>query len=249
MTAATALMALLTAEVGDPLAPRFWRYVLANPSKELTTSLPAVGAAAAALDRAAPVATSFAYELDGERKVVELEPGASFRMMLTERQLRAISIEPVKGEVGVTTTWREPLDVDDLVSEPGLSIQRRMDPAGAIAPGDLVVVDLTVDLPSNAPSGCHPVTEVVPSGLVPVGALYQVYDPEEGNAPPDYVAPYAQIGQHVYFCADNEPSGGRLRYVARVVTTGRYTWEPTVVGARTGTDRAATTGSSVVVID
>ena len=249
VTAATALMALLTAELGDPLAPRFWRYVVANPSTELTTSLPAVGAAAAALDRAAPETTSFAYELDGERTVVELDAGDSFRMMLTERQVRSITVEPVKGEVGVTTTWREPLDVDDLASEPGLSIQRRMDPPGAITPGDLVVVDITVDLPSNAPSGCHPVTEVVPSGLVPVGNLYQVYDPDSGNAPPDHVAPYAQIGQRVYFCAENEPSGGRLRYVARVVTGGTYTWEPTVVGARTGTDRAATTGSSVVEID
>ena len=249
VTAATALMALLTAELGDPLAPRFWRYVLDNPSKELTTSLQAVGAAAAVLDRAAPVPTSFAYELDGERKVVELEPGDSFRMMVTERQLRAMTIQPVKGEVGVTTTWREPLDVDDLASEPGLSIKRQMDPAGKIRPGDLVVVDITVELPSNAPSGCHPVAEVVPSGLVPVGSLYQVYDPDSGNAPADYVAPYAQIGQHVYFCAENEPSGGRLRYVARVVTGGSYTWEPTVVGARNGTDRAATTGSSVVVID
>jgi hypothetical protein len=249
VTAATALMALLLAETGDPLAPRFWRYVEANPSKELTTRLPAVGVASAALERVPPVATSFAYELDGKRKVVKLEPGASFRMTLTAAKLRAMSIEPVDGEVGVTTTWRAPLDVGDLASEPGLSIKRQMDPRGTITPGDLVVVDLTVDLPANAASGCHPVTEVVPSGLAPIGTLFEVYDPDDEQDPPTHVAPYAQIGQHVYFCAEAVPSGGHLRYVARVVTSGTYTWEPTVVASRTGPDRGATTDSSVVVID
>jgi hypothetical protein len=248
VTAATALMALLAAELGDPLAARFWRYVEANPSRQLTTNLPGVGVAAAALERAAPVAGSFAYELDGERKVVELEPGGSFRMVVTAAQARSIVLEPVDGEVSVTSTWSERLDVDGLAAEPGLSITRSMAPA-AVTPGELVVVDLTVVLPPDAPTGCYPVTEVVPSGLVPVGSLFEVYDPDDGAEPPSRVAPYAQVDQQVSFCATTEPSGGRLRYVARVVTSGTYTWEPTVVTGRTGPDRGASTGSSVVVID
>jgi hypothetical protein len=86
---------------------------------------------------------------------------------------------------------------------------------------------------------------------VPVGNLEGWIDPNtDEGAPRGITYPYAQVGQRVTFCAEKTPKSGvvHLRYYARVVTAGTYTWEPTVVESRTKTGRAALTKASVVTI-
>ena len=71
----------------------------------------------------------------------------------------------------------------------------------------------------------------MPSGLVPVGNLRGWVDEEEGSRSPRRPRPpYAQVGQRVYFCAEPRTDGGKvtLRYVARVITAGTYTWETAI---------------------
>ena len=53
VSAATALMAMLAAANGDPLAPRFWAYVAANPSSEAPFGLHAIGYVSRTLEHAA----------------------------------------------------------------------------------------------------------------------------------------------------------------------------------------------------
>jgi uncharacterized protein YfaS (alpha-2-macroglobulin family) len=114
-------------------------------------------------------------------------------------------------------------------------------------------VDLTVTFGASAPAGCHQVTDILPSGLVPVGALEGREDPSDDDEPASsggVVRPYAESGQRVFFCAE-VPSQGRsvvLRTFARVVTTGTYAWEPAVAESRTDPDRAAMTGPTTIVI-
>jgi len=158
----------------------------------------------------------------------------------------------VSGSIGVTTSWRKAVTASSFEPDPDVSIRREASPKGTVGTGDLVMVTLTVDLGPTAPTGCHQVTDLVPSGLVVVGSLAGWVDPESEGAPPaDTTYPYAQVGQRVYFCAETKPNGqvASLRYVARVVTPGTYTWEPAVAESRTGPDRAALTKESVVVID
>ena len=173
-------------------------------------------------------------------------------MAVTAKQLTALTIEPVSGEIGVTTSWREAVKASSLEPDPDVTIRRKVTPSGTIGAADLVTVELTVDLGASAPSGCHRVTEFVPSGLVPVGNLAGWVDPETGEVPPGTATfPYAQIGQRVYFCAETSSSGhvAHLSYFARVVTSGTYTWEPALVESRTGPDRAALSKELVVAID
>ncbi len=92
-------------------------------------------------------------------------------MAVTAKQLTALTIEPVSGEIGVTTSWREAVKASSLEPDPDVTIRRKVTPSGTIGSADLVTVELTVDLGPTAPSGCHRVTEFVPSGLVPVGNL------------------------------------------------------------------------------
>lgn len=251
ITSGTALMAMLAAANGDPLAPRFWAYVEADPGTEAPYELHAVGYVTRMLERAAPGAATFAYTIGGAREVVELGSGETFRTTVTGQQLASLTIEPVRGRIGVTTSWRETVKASAFMKDPDITISRRMTPSGKIGAAALVIVDLTVRLGPKAPTGCHLVTDVVPSGLVPVGHLRGWGDPdEERPAPKGVEFPYAQVGQRVSFCADRATNKGvvHLRYVARVVTAGTYTWEPTVVESRTATGRAALTPATVVTI-
>ena len=75
-------MAMLTAANDDPLAPRFWAYVDANPDTDATYALHAVGFVTRLLDHATPTAGSFAYVSGGNRTLVTLQPGESFHLTL-----------------------------------------------------------------------------------------------------------------------------------------------------------------------
>ncbi|HEX2754166.1 MAG TPA: hypothetical protein VHM48_01810, partial [Candidatus Limnocylindrales bacterium] len=91
-------------------------------------------------------------------------------------------------------------------------------------------------------NGCRQVTELVPSGLAPVGAWSHWTDPdaEVDPATADVILPYDQSGSQVFFCVG--PDAARraftLRYVARVVTPGTYVWEPAVAQSGSAEDIA-----------
>jgi hypothetical protein len=251
ITAGTALMAMLAAANGDPLAARFWSYVDANPGTDAPYGLHAVGYVTRLLEHRAPRSASFAYTIAGKREVVELEAGATFQISVTHAQLTSLKIEPVNGQIGVTTSWQEVVGTSAFAKDPDLTISRRMTPSGRIGTAALVTVDLTVNIARKAPAGCHLVTDILPSGLVPVGNLQGWFEPGDERAAPKGVAyPYAQVGQRVSFCADKATNKGvvHLRYFARVVTTGTYRWEPAMVASRTSSGRAALTKAMVVTI-
>nr|MBA2373933.1 hypothetical protein [Chloroflexota bacterium] len=253
VTAATAMMAVLAAWNGDPLADRFWAYVEANPSTEAPHALHAVAYVARIAAQRVPSSASFRYRVGDEATVVELEPGGSFHLSLTADRLADLTIEPVSGSIGVTTSWTEPVKATAFEVDPDITIERTITPAATIGTADLVIVDLTVSFGPRAPAGCHRVTDLVPSGLVMVGALHAWRDPDEpteGASDAGVSYPYEQMGQRARFCAEATPPGrsAHLRYFARVVTPGVYTWEPAIVESRTGLDRAATTNVGEIVI-
>jgi hypothetical protein len=245
----TALLAMLMAAVGDPVAPRYRAYVDANPSSEATFALHQVGYVARVLAHRAPQPASFAYTVAGKRRVIDLGPGESFRLTLTKPQLATLSVERLTGEIGVSSSWQEPVKASAYEKDPDVEIRRTVKPAGTIDGGDLVVVDLRVTFGPKAAQGCHMVTELVPSGLVPVSSFHALVD-EEGDPRTDIAYPEEQNGQRVVFCAGFDPAHPtvRLRYVARVITVGTYAWEPTIAESRSGADRAAIVPAGEITI-
>ena len=251
ITAGTALMAMLAAANGDALAARFWSSVAEEPEDEAPYSLQAVGFVQRMLERAAPGTAGFAYTVAGKREVVELDPGGTFQLSLSHAEFGSLTIESTKGQIGVTTSWRETVAPSAFSKDPDLTIKRTISPSGTIGTAALVRVDLTVTLGAKAPSGCHLVTDIAPSGLVPVGNLQGWVDPNDDRpAPKNVQYPFAQVGQRVSFCASRGKGATtvRLRYFARVVTGGTYTWEPAVVESRSRSGRAALTTMKEVTI-
>jgi hypothetical protein len=222
----TALFALLAARVGDPLAPAMLNYVAAHPSAETSHALETAATIAALLERIPASATSFAYTVDGKRTVIDLAPGASVTIALTGSQRATLVLEPLSGDVGAAVAWREPADVGALILDPSIGLTRSALPT---APADrLVVVNLTATFTADAlDSGCYTVVEQVPSGLVPfAGSVAEERDPNI-NWPSEVV------GQRVTFCIPHDGTvnrtGAALRYVARVVSAGTFSWEPAVM--------------------
>jgi len=114
---------------------------------------------------------SFAYTVDGTRSVITLEQDRSFELNLSALQLASLTIERITGSVGVTTSWHETIKPTALRPDPDISISRSVRPARTVGSANLVTVELTVTFGLQAAAGCHQVTELVPSGLTPVGSL------------------------------------------------------------------------------
>jgi alpha-2-macroglobulin len=250
VTAGTSLLAMLMAAIGDPAASRYRAYVQANPSLEATYALHEVGYVARRLAHRAPKPASFAYVAGGKRTVIDLEAGESFHLTLTRAQAATFSVEPLEGAIGVTTGWTEPVKASVFEKDPDVKIERTVKPSGTVDAGDLVVIDLRVTFGPKAAKGCHRVTELVPSGLVPVSVLRGIVDTDTGEFRTDITYPEEQAGQRVVFCAGFDPTKPtvRLRYVARVITVGTYAWEPTIVESRSAADRAAIVPADEITI-
>jgi hypothetical protein len=250
---ATSLMAVLAAATGDARAPAFWAYAEANPRATAPYELFAVAYVDRLIDRLPVAPAQFAVVLDGKRTVVDLDVGESYQLSLTAAQGQKLRIESLKGVIGLTATWREPVAASAIKTDPDIRIQRSRTPAAVVDASDLVRVDISVEFGPKAPTGCHQVTELVPSGLIALGATASwAYKEEEeqANAGLALVRPFAVVGQRVMFCAapTKIERTVQLRYYARVITPGRYVWEPAVVESRTAPDRAAMTKEVVVRI-
>jgi len=251
-THATALMAVLAAAIGEPQADAFWAYVEANPESEALNVLPAAAYIAARLSRLPVTPARFASTVDRVRRVIDLDTVRSFELKLTGAQLKTLSLERLAGAVGVTTIWREPVAASVFEADPDVTMTRTVTPSGAVGTSDLVRVDINVTFGPQAPTGCLQVTELVPSGLAPVGSVATWVDPNSEQAPadPGVVLPYDQSGSRVFFCVETSPQRQvfDLRYYARVVTPGTYTWEPAIGQSLSQAGRAALTAPTTILI-
>ncbi len=218
---ATARMAVLAASLGDPLAPNMIDYAVDHRSSQTSQSLELVAATARALERTPATAASFAYTVDGRRTVVDLGPGESTTISLTAAQRAGLSVERLSGNVGIAVSWRKAADPTTLRPDPALTLLRSL-PTSPIPADQLVTIDLTASFdPAALDSGCYLVVEELPSGLAPV----ERYSGSE----PGIVWPSSIVGQRVTFCVGKPgPKGAlsaHLRYTARVVNAGTFTWE------------------------
>jgi hypothetical protein len=94
-------------------------------------------------------------------------------------------------------------------------------------------------------NGCYEVVEVVPSGLAPI-------ETSSARDLGSMIGPSSIVGQRVTFCAPfGVPGSGpaaRMRYVARVVNAGTFTWQPAVMQLPGASDVGAATGPGIVRI-
>ena len=221
----TALLSVVAAELGDPLAAGLADYASSNPAPDTVNALELAAYATRSLERTPVAAESFAYAIDGRRSMVALAPGEAFTLWLTAAQARSLAVETTSGRVMAIMEARVPVTPSSLRPDPDLTLTRTT-PTGPLPTDRLVEVNLTATFAPGAPIGCYDVAEFVPSGLAPLTGAQGATD-DRGITWPSSV-----VGQEVRFCAYNGADTGhvaRLRYFARVVNEGTFRWEPAIM--------------------
>jgi uncharacterized protein YfaS (alpha-2-macroglobulin family) len=230
---ATARLAIVAASLGEPVAADMDAWLDTHPPRTNLVELERALAAAGWVRRLPASDAVAALTVDGRRTEVRIDGSRPVTVVLTPAQVPGATLEPVSGSVLVTTRSEQPLDPGSLIAPAGQEITRTVSPAGTIAVTDAVVVTLRVKLATPEEPTCWAVTELVPSGLVPVthGGWDEEYEDDEEYVYADFEAPWRVTGQRVDFCVSVDPDRPvlNLRYVARVVTPGTYRWEETVL--------------------
>ncbi|MES1239509.1 MAG: hypothetical protein ABUL57_01465, partial [Chloroflexota bacterium] len=195
------------------------------PTEERALALEQLAYLRGALDRLPKAAGTFAWTVDGERHEVQLDRGRAFNLVLTAAQRRTLVLEPLAGKLAVATSWTG-LGAE-LPTGGQASITRVVTPADNATEGKLVRVHFHVSFGGQATtSGCWQITDLAPSGLVPVEHSFAWPDGEIG---PHIGRPYAIDGQRVSFCASPGFDTRDFEYLARVVSPGTYAWEPAII--------------------
>lgn len=207
-------------------------YVAENPPPETLANLQRIAYISRVIERTPSAAASFSWQLDGEPQVVELDAGEQHQLKLTAPQRQELRLTPLSGELGVASSWREPLGVTAIKEDEAIVLTRSVRPAGVIRSSDLVDVTLTVELGAAAVDDCYLVTEMAPSGVAPVreGKSWRDRPAKQAGAPVG-LPPWSISGQQVSWCVwpNARKPVQTLRYRARVVNSGSFLWEPAVV--------------------
>jgi hypothetical protein len=217
----------VAASLGDPLAAGMDAWVADNPPRATTVDLERALAARGWARRVAGATAVVALTIDGARREITIQPGEPVSLSLTPAQATSARLEPVSGSALVVQAWEDRLVPGSLRAEDGLAFGRLVQPSGTIAQTDTVIVTLNVSLPDGHRTDCWRVVDTVPSGLAPVSGVTAMEGEWVGETP------ISVDGQRVEFCVGTDPTRNayELRYVARVITPGTYTWEPAVLQA------------------
>ena len=252
---ATALAALIGVIVGDPVAPLAEAYVEGNPGHDDLYRLQQVAFIGRALDRLPVEAASFSYTVAGKLHRVDLERGGSFWLQLTPAQRAGLSAKVRSGRVSVAVTFEAPVDVDAIARDASVRIERIVVPASPIPRRAAVQVKLRATFDGLALDRCYWVTDVVPSGLVPIDRWLAL---GMGDYDSEAEGPWWVDGNRVAFGAcpsrgdpANGISGARtveMAYWARVVMPGTFRWEPAFIHAPGVSDRGALVRETMVTI-
>ena len=236
----TAVMLLVAAGLGDPLASSMSRYLDQYADRDETFAIEQVGYARSMLEHLPRVAGRFAWTVDGGRHEVGLDPGGAFSMALTPAQQSSFRLDPISGDMTVASLRNSPLTASSFDAGSQVSLARTVTPANDAPADRIVLVSIVVTMGADAPKGCYRVTDTAPSGLAPLGATAAWPDDTEVTAVS--TRPYQVSGQRVSWCVDDK-TPMPLVYAARVISPGTYVWEPAVIQLETAPRVGAATDS------
>jgi len=248
---ATALLAVLGANVGDPMAPDAFFYTRENYTKDILVELEQISYLRAVVPRLPAGQATVEYTLDGERRRAELARGESLVLRLMPDQLAALQPSVVEGAAGINTFFLAPFDPASVTADPAVNVTRRIESVTGepIAEGALARVTLTWSLTSQAVSGCYQVSDLVPSGMRPVMRPYAWDIQGLPGYLSDWTYPYAVEGQRISFCVyASDPYKRPIVYYARVLGKGMYTAEPAIMQSQKAPESIAITPAETVEI-
>lgn len=223
---ATSLCSLIALKINAPERIKLFNYIKSNSTSELLVNLERMIFVTNYI-KGASLDSSFSYEINGDKKQVELKKGGYYRLDLTPEKLSAIKFGNVRGKVAVAASYVAPVGEIRAAGENAVSLERTYNVSGksgsatSFSRSDTVKITLTPKFDTTAPDGYYEITDVLPAGFRFVRPDYS--SGKESN----WWYPNEVTGQKVvfgyYYNKNNPHRKSSITYYAKVVSPGTYT--------------------------
>jgi hypothetical protein len=181
-----------------------------------------------------PSPAEVVYELFGKEKEVKITGGNIYSFRLEPVHIKDLKFLSIKGDVGISVRHTKPINLSQVEPDSAISIRREYYVNGQktniFNEGDIIEVRLYPSFSDKAMNGDYQITDILPSGLMPITKLYQ----RGGRYDCHYWYPYNIDGQLVKYKINrywhnNYCGGNFIRYYARVKNRGEYKAEPVII--------------------
>lgn len=228
----TALAANLAALLNEPQQVGLFEFLRFNKPKEILLNLEELNFVKANLPYFSASTAKVSLEIDNEKLDLELkEPNFNSSFELQPKQtLKIIETAP---NLVLVSNKPVPMTESGLTPDEDISISRSYYVDGkktnTFKETDLIEVRLLPEFDADALDGYYQITDILPSGLLPVTAYYR----GGGMSDCNYWYPYNNEGQKVKYMINrnwrNWYCGSYIKYYARVKTKGNYIAEPAII--------------------
>ncbi len=249
----TALTAVLASYLNEPQQYGLWGYLRFHRPQEILLYLEELNFVKANMARLANKPASVEFQVNQDMVKADLNhPRFTYAFeMQPGDALKVIKSAP---DMVITTNTPLPLAESGLAKDADISIRREYYVDGrktvTFKENDLVEVRLTPEFKGKALDGNYQITDILPSGLLPITKLYR----GGGSYDCHYWYPYNREGQKVkYMISRNWRNtfcgASYITYYARVKTKGIYLAEPAVIQSMLNPDFMNYTGDDKVKIE
>ncbi|MFH1564522.1 MAG: polymorphic toxin-type HINT domain-containing protein [bacterium] len=229
----TSLTAVLASAINAPEKNGYWNYVnTSNGARDAVIDLEKIAYIKEAAKHMNNSSAKIIYEMDGKEHTVDLSNSHVYSFTATADQINSIKFKEVKGNVGITTITVAPLEQEIQKEDASISIRKEFYVNGVktnnFKENDDIEIRLYPSIGGNALNGSYQITDILPSGLLPVIKYY--YGNYSNGCHRWY--PYNTDGQkvkYIIYKGWNTNCGNYISYLARVKTKGEYKVEPATI--------------------
>jgi hypothetical protein len=230
----TALSAACASFYDYPERDGLWNYINRTDNPETLVNFEKIAFIGSALKNLRPGRVKVSYEFVGRAGEADLTGGQIKAFYLEPQEIDGLKFTKVEGEAGISVRTEKPLDMASVKRDSDIGIKREYfiggKPAGKIHENDTIEIRLYPAFSDKALEGEYQLTDILPSGLVPVTSVYY----SDRGFDCNYWYPYDVDGQKVSFKLSKNwrsgyCAGDFIKYYARVRTRGSYASEPALL--------------------
>lgn len=229
----TALTAVLAGAINAPEKDGYWNYINnCNGACDTVIDLEKIAYIKEAAKHIDNSVAKVVYEIDGKENIADLSARRTYSFITTADKIASIKFKEVKGNVGITTIIIAPLETEIQKEDADIGIRKEFYVNGVktnnFKENDDIEIRIYPTIGSDALDGSYQITDILPSGLLPLTKYY--YGNYSGGCHQWY--PYNTDGQkvkYIIYKGWNTNCGNYISYLARVKTKGEYKVESATI--------------------
>lgn len=241
----TALAAVLASSLNLPEKDSLWEgvkyhYTLKNFEPDVLISLEEYNFIKKALPNIKPSPVKVSYELEGKKMKVELTGGQIHSFQVSKEEAGSLKFKEIEGDVVISKRYIQPFDYVSHARDEDIKIRREYFVNGKktneFKENDIIEIRLYASFNENAIDGLYQITDILPSGLIPMTNYYRPGYSYNCNI----WYPYNTDGQKVKYQIDKNwkswHCSSYIGYYAKVKTKGNYKAEPAIIQSYKNSD-------------